>query len=136
MATEAWVKREDERQQLIKEIQTWLYDYDEEGKWQEFCSRLANIIILYLFERQIKNIFEEVITNVDPECQRIFDSILPKFEQFARAEEEKNALLADLAKWLTESALHKFAAALTSKEIADPQTIFHASGAMATVSDD
>ncbi len=124
-------KHEIRRQEIQEQAHQVIFQLErEEEEWvnnrYQACAYLGQVIIGYLFGISIR-----ISTSFSPRSQYehiaqvMFEGkILPLYTASFRATEEKNAMLADLAIWLTRQSLGIFHEDLSMKEIIDPEAIF------------
>lgn len=137
MATEAWVKRAGERQQLLEKLVQQTYrreDELKEGEQARFRFGLMFVLLERLRGRRIDTTF--VIMdwkNFVIEMVFFVEEIMPRIAQFSRAEEETTMLLAEFFSRLYESEKIHFQSELSRLEARDPRKILHAPSVMAEV---
>jgi hypothetical protein len=138
--TEAWMKREGERQDLRKEFKRALMDLEEEmeleeeGERQKFYFHLVVIMMKYLLENADEPPFRtDMSAHEKGATVAFYRMILPKVKKFARVKSEGQVIIGELITWGMETILRPFHSALLREEIHYPQEVFHASGAMARV---
>ena len=120
---QAWMIRSSQRQMLIETLKHRVMDAESEREGR-IDYDLAKVCLAFLENGHDAS---RIPSNVNSDSWELFHGkILPAIERFARAVEERDALVCDLLKWLTESVTREFVKALTEKEIAEPRTIFHA----------
>lgn len=141
MATEAWVKRGAERQELLRELMQKVYGVEEGTGGKESMGEEKRI--WFKFDL-IQVIAERLKQRVDPRDRQndidrftssffFRDEILRRVEEFSRAEEETNQFLCELMERLQKSIMSQFQGELSKLEFYDPQRIFHAPSAMTEV---
>ncbi len=119
----AWMIRSNQRQMLIETLRHRIMDA-EDKRGLRIDYDLAKICLIFL---ENGGDVSRIPSNVSFDSWEIFsEKILPMIEKFARAVEERDALVCDLLKWLTESVMRDSITALMKREIAEPKTIFHA----------
>ncbi|MDP2637390.1 MAG: hypothetical protein Q8P03_02135 [bacterium] len=137
MGTEAWVKRDGERQGLLQELVRRVYAREDELKVHEVARfRFGLLFVLLANLRTIRTGSPfSVLGHHNFVLETVFfgEEIMPRVKEFSRAEEETQALLASFFSQLFESEKIHFQSKLSRLEIADPRMIFHAPSAMAEV---
>lgn len=137
MATEAWVKRAGERQQLLEKLVQQVYRREDElaeGEQARFRFGLQFILLDRLGGTRVDTTFTLVMWKNFVIAKVFFDrEIMPHIVEFSRAEEETNMLLAEFFSRLFESEKIHFQSELSRLEATDPRKILHASSAMAEV---
>jgi len=130
---EAWSARDIERRRLIEEFISMIWELEDEQEKPTASMELASLIIEYLRSRLDSTIIVNDIKHSSGIFHIFFDRLLPKIKNFARADEECDAMIGRLLKNLIEHPLGRFEAALTSIEVNNPQLIFNAPKATAEV---
>jgi hypothetical protein len=119
------------RQRIHEQAHQVVFQLEEkEEEWRnnsnQACAYLGQVIIGYLFVISV-NISSSFSPRSQYEhiAQVTFEGkILPLYTASFRAKEEKDAMLADLAIWLTRQSLGVFHEELSMKEIIDPEAVF------------
>lgn len=123
--TQAWQKRALERQEFLKKLLDEFYDEAEQEQVQSMPPFwLAFLILDYLSWRARGS-----YGHVQGTGKERFERVLEEISLFARADEERDALLAELLGSLVGAIEADFSGMLRTKEIVDPRTIFRASSA-------
>ena len=119
------------RQRIHEQAHQVIFQLEEkEEEWanngHQACAYLGQVIIGYLFGNSVP-------TSSSLSCRSQYENIaqvtfegkiLPLYTVSFRAEEEKKAMLGDLAIWLTRQSLGTFHEDLSIREIIDPEAIF------------
>lgn len=125
----AWMVRSSERQALLESLQKMTEEYEEERGFR-IDYDLSRMCLAFLEHSESPRIPRDASIDSWDFFQ---GKIVPACNAFARATEERDVLVCDFYQWLTESVTRDFRAALSRKEIADPQTMFHAASAAAEI---
>lgn len=119
--SDAWMVRGSERQELLEKLKQRVMEI-EESPLSSFNYELVEVCLAFLKD--------ETITPSEGEAdQFFFNDVLSAISEFSRAEEECKVMICDFLQWLIESIISRFRSDLLRKEVAEPQTIFHASSA-------
>lgn len=119
----AWMVRSGERQKLLESLKKMTREHAEKrGRRMDFD--LSRICLTYIEHHGETHVPHNVSTDA---WKFFYETIMLAVEEFARAHEERDAMICDFYEWLTQSVTREYHAALTRKEIAHPRIIFHAS---------
>lgn len=130
--TEAWQKREYERQQLIEGLVRKVHQRSVMISDESFYLELALVVIEYLKDRH-KDIAHPEIKKADMPGN-FFAIPLSGIVRFARTKAESDALIAQFLEKILVSGLNRFHSELTKQEIHNPELIFQDPSAMSDVS--
>lgn len=139
---EAYVKRQAERQELLRELMQTVYNVEEgagnaesmgEEERIEFKLDVIQVIAAHLKQRVYP---QDRPDNIDRFASSFFfrDDILSRVGEFSRAEEENEWLMIELMGKLKESVNSYLHGKLAKLEQSNPQQIFQAPSAMTEVS--
>lgn len=130
--TEAWQKREYERQQLIEGLVQKVHQRVDAISDESFYLELALVVIEYLKDRH-KGIAHPEIKKADM-VGNFFAIPLSGIVRFARTKAESDALIVQFLEKILVSGLNRFHSELTKQEIHNPELIFQDPSAMSDVS--
>ena len=135
---DAFMKRSAERQQFLEEMQSLLRKLDEESPgWierrDEAYGYLSCQIIFYIHHDGKLSDHKGGLRHEIAARHFLRTTLLQAVEAFSRAEVEADCLLAELAIWLTKTALAEQQFRLTALEMEQPKLIFRAPTATAKV---
>ena len=116
MSNPAWQVRESERQELLNQLKTKTWDFDDKHDNRAMWY-IAEVCLAYLKDPSIQS-------GQSLSHQFFFGTVLKEISDFSRADEERDSMLADFMEWVVKSMATKFHSKLQEKELEDPQTIF------------
>lgn len=127
---QAWMIRSSQRQMLLETLKHRIMNAEEKRELR-IDYDLAKICLVFL---EFGGTMLRTPPNVGFDSWELFhETLLPSIEKFARAVEERDAMISDLLEWLIGSVTRDPRATLVRKEIAEPQTIFRAETATTEV---
>ncbi len=128
--SDAWMKRGAERQELLELLKRLIIKQEDKVHDSQVARHATNTVLMehLALKSGVALIFMSTTSEVTVarrNMQQLFqDMILPQIKDFAKAEEEENALIAELYTWSSVSIAAHFKGALMTAEIREPETFF------------